>query len=98
MIKWTELRIMTETINAISDKDKSYQVKLDKDENNKWFLTFATLVNGQIKDEKIVTQSRSDNPKTFRLLEDALACALAQCKGLGTTANFKIILDGEDVT
>lgn len=96
MIKWTELRIMTETITALSDKEKSYQIKLAKDQNEKWFLTFATLVNGAVKDEKIVTQSRSNNPKTFRLLEDALTCAMDQCKGLGTTAHFKILVNGEE--
>lgn len=87
---------MTETISALSENDKSYQIKVEKDKDNKWFLTFSILVNSEVKEQKIVTQSRSDNPKTFRLLEDALACALKQCKGLGTTANFKIVLDSEE--
>lgn len=96
MIKWTELKIMTETITALSDTDRNYQMKLEKDQKGKWFLTIGTILNGQVIDEKVVTQSRSDNPKTFRLLEDALQCALEQCVGLGDKAGFKIMINGEE--
>lgn len=87
---------MTETITALLDDDKTYQIKLEKNQDDKWYLTFATIVNGVVTDEKVVAQSRSENPKTFRLLEDAIQCALTQCKGLGNTAKFKIIINGEE--
>ena len=85
---------MTNTISSINESSKKYEIYLSKDKTlNKWKAIFRILIDNSIIDEMLITQMRSNNPKTFNVLEDCLNQMIASCVGLGVTGQLKLELN-----
>lgn len=94
LLKFSELHLMTNTISSINGSSKKYEIYLSKDKTlNKWKAVFRILIDNSIIDEMLITQMRSNNPKTFNVLEDCLNQMISSCVGLGVTGQLKLELN-----
>lgn len=95
LINFNELQLMTSTIASMNGSGKKkYEIFLSKDQNlKKWTVLLRVLIEDAIVEEMLVTQMRSNNPKTFNVLEDCLNQINSICVGLGTSGRLKLNLN-----
>ena len=95
LIKLFELQVMTKALTGITGK--SYTLNLRQDELDKWFIELIADL-GEPESSSIQTfilqQSKSNKPKTFRLLEDCMRFALDNCSNLGGLGELNLHING----
>ena len=95
LINFSELQLMTNTIASMNGSGKKrYEIYLSKDvQLKKWTVLLKVLIDDAVVDEMLVTQMRSNNPKTFNVLEDCLNQITASCVGVGVSGRLKLNLN-----
>lgn len=95
LIKLFELQVMTKALTEYTGK--SYTINLRQDDLDKWFIELIADL-GEPESSHIqnfvLQQSKSNKPKTFRLLEDCMRFALDNCSNLGSLGALNLHING----